>query len=115
VKLKVKQETIMKKSLLPFLFGVGLVLVTTSPAFAQADNLPLGSGTATLAFNNRTSLGGPTGPVAPNSHVGSAYSATANYNPYGGATTTTVNMGSATLAGALTLLLLQRRYHHMLS
>ena len=105
----------MKKSLLPFLFGVGLVLVITSPAFAQADNPLLGSGTVTLAFNNRTSVGGPAGPVAPNSHIGSASPVRTNYNPHGGATTATVNMGSATLAGALTLLLLQRRYHHMLS
>jgi hypothetical protein len=99
----------MKKSLLLFLFGVGLVLVTTGPAFAQVDNLRLGSGTATLAFNGR--LGGPAGQMVPNGPVGSAYPAAANNNAHGDATTATFNIGSATLAGTFLLVLLQRRYH----
>ena len=101
----------MKKSLLLFLFGVGLVLVTTGPAFAQVDNLRLGSGTATLAFNSRISLGGPAGQVVPNGPVGSAYPAAENHNVHGDATTATFNIGSATLAGTFLLVLLQRRYH----
>ena len=105
----------MKKSLLLFLFGVGLVLITTGPALAQVDNLHLRSGTATRAFNDRTGPGGPAGQVVPNGPVGGAYPAAANHNAHGAATTATFNMGSATLAGAFTLLLLQRRYRRMLS
>jgi len=103
----------MKKSLLLFLFGAGLVLVTTGSAFAQVDSLHLGSGTATPAFNGRTSPGGPAGQVVPNGPVGGTYPETANYNAHGGATTATSNAGSATLAGAFLLVLLQRRYHRM--
>lgn len=105
----------MKKSLLLFLLGSGLVWVTTGPALAQVDNLQLRSGTATLAFNESPSPGGPAGQVVPNGPVGGACPTAANYSSYGGASPATFNMGSATLAGAFTLVLLQRRYRQMLS
>src|ERR1039457_883111 len=102
--LKIKLETNMKKSLAIFLSVVGLVLVTTNPAFAQGDNLHLRSGIATRTFNNRT---GPADLL--NSSVSSDYLAFAANNNVRGNTTATLNTSLAILAGVLTLMLLQRR------
>jgi hypothetical protein len=112
--LEVKQEIIMKKSLLLLFLGAGLVRVTAGTAFAQGNNLYLSSGTTTRTFNAGSGLGGPAKPAAfpGGSRAGAYPGAAANHQAHNGASQTTFNTGSATLAGAFTLLLLQRRYRN---
>lgn len=102
----------MKKSLMLFLSGVGLVLVVAAPAFAQMDNLPLPSLTTTCIIGASTRPGKPNGQAAlPDSSVGSAPATpAASNNTYDGSATANHNAGNAALAGMITLLLFQRRY-----
>jgi hypothetical protein len=102
----------MKKSLMLFLSGVGLVLATAGPAFAPADNLHLRFAATTCTVGASTRPGGSAGPAAlPAGSVGSSHTTpAANNKAYDGAATATHNAGIATLAGMITLLLLQRRY-----
>ena len=76
--------------------GVGLVLITAVTVLAQGNNLSLPSETTILKRNAGTSLSGSAGLAM-------------NQKAHGSATQTSFNTGSATLAGTLTLLLLQRR------
>lgn len=102
----------MNKSLILFLSGLGLILAGAGPAFAQLDNLPLRSGAMTLIIGASTRPGGPARQaVLPDGSVGSSHTApAANNNSCDGTATATCNAGNATLAGMVTLLLLQRRY-----
>jgi hypothetical protein len=102
----------MKKSLMLFLSGIGLVLVAAGPAFAQVDNLHLRSGAMTRTVGASTRLGGPAGPAAlPDGSVGSSHTTSAaNNKAYDGTAPAIPNAGNATLAGMITLLLLQRRH-----
>ena len=100
----------MKKSLSLVLFGVGMALAIPCPALAQADNLHLHSTAPAGAFSVRHSPGGQG-----NGSADSAYPASAANNANAvqdGALTAAVNTAKATLAGTLTLVLLQRRYRH---
>ena len=100
----------MKQSLLLVVFGVGLVQAAPHSAFAQMENLYARSATTASAFNGRSGFGGP-----PNNSGGNAYpgSAATNSNaPHNDTATATLKTGKATLAGALILVLLQRRYRN---
>jgi len=98
----------MQKSLTLFLFGLGLVLVSTGAAFAKADILPVHFGSTTPLFHFNSSRSIPAGQT--DRAAGGAYSlAAASHQAQDTYATATFNMSSATLAGALTLLLIQRK------
>ena len=101
-----RQETNMKKTLLLFLCGVGLVLVMADPAFAGSDKLYLRYEVATRTSDNRTEPA-----RALSSSVGGYYLALAANNEGRDATAGTLNTSVAILAGVSTLMLLQRRTH----
>jgi len=104
--LKVKQQTIMKKSLAIFLSVVGLALATAAPAFAHGDDLHLRSGTASPSSSNHSR------PASLLSGSGASYYlALAANNEGRDATTAKLNTSLAILAGVFTLMLLQRRNH----
>lgn len=95
----------MKRNLILFLTGVGLVLISASPVFAQAEGLSLRSMAVPRGFNDRT--------VAADFSSGSggaSYPAAANSNARNAATPA-LDLRMAILAGVLTLMLLQRRNH----
>jgi hypothetical protein len=102
-------ENIMQKTLTLFLLGFGLVLIPVGAAFAKADYLHVYFGPTTRLFNvnsSRTVSAGYTDRAA-----SGAYSlVAASHSAQDGYATATLNMSGATLAGALTLLLLQRRH-----
>ena len=83
----------MKRSLKLLSLGGGLVLVTAGTVLAQGNNLSWPSGGAILARRAGADLAGPA----------------VNQKAHDGTIKTSFNTGSATLAGTLTLLLLQRR------
>jgi hypothetical protein len=100
----------MQKSLTLLLFGFGLVLVSTGATFAKTDILPVHLGPTTLLFNVNSSRSVPAAPT--DRAAGGAYSlAAASHQAQDTYATATFNMSSATLAGALTLLLIQRKRH----
>ncbi len=95
----------MKRKLLLFLTGIGLVLISASPVFAQAEGLSLRSMAVPHGFNDRT--------VAADFSSGSvsaSYLAAANSNARN-ANAPTLDLRMAILAGVVTLMLLQRRNH----
>jgi hypothetical protein len=95
----------MKRNLILVLTGFGLVLISASPVFAQAEGLSLRSMAVPRGFNDRTA-------TADFSSVsgGASYPVTANSNARNAATPT-LDLRMAILAGVLTLMLLQRRNH----
>jgi len=103
-------EKTMKKLLLLIVFGAGLVLASPHSAFAQMENPFVRSSTTASAFNARSGFGGPPNNSGGNSYPGSA--AMNSHAPHNDTTTATLNTGKATLAGALILVLLQRRYRN---
>lgn len=92
----------MKRNLILFLTGIGLVLISAGPVFAQAESLSLHSMAVPQGFNDRT----VTADFSSGS-VSGAYPSAAN----GNAKTPTFDLRLAILAGVLTLMLLQRRNH----
>lgn len=98
----------MQKSLTLLLFGFGLVLVSNGAAFAKTDILPVHFGSTTLLFNVNTSRSVPAGQT--DRAAGGAYAlAAASHQAQDTYATATFNMSRATLAGALILLLIQRK------
>jgi hypothetical protein len=102
-------ENIMQKSLTLFLLGCGLVLIPVGAAFAKADYLHVYFGSTTRLFNVNSSRSVPAG-YTDRAASGAYPLVAASHSAQDSYATTTLNMGSATLAGALTLLLLQRRH-----
>jgi hypothetical protein len=99
----------MQKSLSLLLIGCGLLLAPTCDAFAKADILPVNLGSTTPMLHVNSSRNGPAGHT--DRAAGGAHPlAAASHQAQDGYATATFNMSGATLAGALTLLLLQRRH-----
>jgi hypothetical protein len=99
----------MQKSLSLLLFGFGLVLASASAAFAKADILHVYFGSTTPMLHVNSSRNGPVGHT--DRAAGGAHPlAAASHQAQDGYASATFNMSGATLAGALTLLLLQRRH-----
>lgn len=99
----------MQKSLTLLLFGFGLVLVSASTAFAKADIHPVYFGPTTRLFNVNLSRNLPV-QYADQTAGGAQTLAAASEPAQDGYVTTSIKMSSATLAGTLILLLLQRRH-----
>lgn len=98
----------MQKSLTLFLFGFGLVLVSTGAAYAKADIFQVHFGPTPLLFNVNPGWSLPTGQS--DHAAGGAYPLAPVSPPVqDNYATITRNMSSAALAGALTLLLIQRK------
>jgi hypothetical protein len=99
----------MQKSLTMLWLGFGLVLVPTSATFAKADILHVYFGSTTHRFSINSSRNEPAGHT--DRAAGGAYPlAAASHQTQDTYATATFNLSGATLAGALTLLLLQRRH-----
>jgi hypothetical protein len=98
----------MQKSLTLFLFGFGLVLVSTGAAFAKTDILPVHFGPTTPLFNVNPGRSIPAGHT--DRAAGGVYSlVAASHQAVDTYATVTFKMSSAILAGALTLLLIQQK------
>ena len=100
----------MPKPLTLFVLGSGLILATADAVFAQSDilHVPLGSTTPLLSVN--ASQAGPPGQFyPPDGNPGSTSLTAAKGHQTGDGYTATLNTASATLAGTLILLFLQRR------
>ena len=99
----------MQKSLTLLIFSFGLVLVGTGSAFAKVNLLPVHSGSTTPLYNVNSGRFASAGYT--DRAVGGAQPlAAASHSAQDGYATATLNLSGATLAGALTLLLLQRRH-----
>jgi hypothetical protein len=97
----------MQKSLTLLLFGFGLVLVSTGAAFAKTEILPVPFGSTTLLFNVNSGRNSPA--VQLDRAARGTGSLAAASQPGIPVQRQLFNLGSATLAGALTLLLIQRK------
>jgi len=98
----------MQKPLTLLLFGFGLIAISTTAAFAKTDALAVSFGSTPLVFNVNNSWNNPAEPTD-RTVAGKGSLAAAGHQPQNDYATATLNVGSATLAGALTLLLIQRR------
>jgi len=99
----------MRKSLKLLLFSFGLVLVSISTTFAKADRLHVYFGSTTLLFKVNSSRSVPA-EHTDRAAGGAPPLAAASHQAQDGYATSTFNVSGATLAGALTLLFLQRRH-----
>jgi len=100
---------IMQKSLKLLVLGFGLVLTSTGAAFAKGDISLVNSGPTTRLFNVSSSRPVPAG-YTDRAASGAGPLVAASHAAQDGYATATFKTSTATLAGALTLLLLQRRH-----
>jgi hypothetical protein len=108
------QTTSLKLKLL--LAGIGLGMVAMGAVFAQADDPRPRSGFTLPAYNVGAGLSAPAGgAVLSGGMAGTHRLLMAGFQTPDRGATVTSNIGIATLAGALTLLLVQRRHgnHNM--
>lgn len=98
----------MQKSLTLLLLGFGLVLTPPGAAFANVDIPHVYPGSTTRLFNGNSSRLVPAGQTD-RAASGAGPLVAASHPAQDSYATVTFNMSSATMAGALTLLLLQRQ------